>query len=73
MRRTHQGVIDKYKLVRDVPAWDKVTAVEQVVQERVRNGARQIDVGAMAVVRDVFVNKPHIADQLFRTRWPTAR
>jgi hypothetical protein len=62
-----RNVIDKYKLVRDVPPGEKVTEVEQAVQERVRSGMRQIDVGAAAIVRGVFVNEPYIAEQLFRT------
>ena len=65
---------DGGRAVRDVPAWDKVTAVS-----RWSPGARfgtvraRMNFIAMAVVHDVFINKPHIAGSALPNPLPTAR
>lgn len=59
------GVVSHYTLVHDVPVWDKVTSFEQVMQEGLRNAVHGQELGVAATLRQVMVDQPEIAQNLF--------
>lgn len=60
------GVGDRFELVQDVPVWDQVTSVEQVIQDRMRRAVHNQLLGGASVVRQLMVENPQISQQLFR-------
>ena len=60
------GVVNDYKLVQEVPVWDKVTGFKHVLQQRLRGAVNNQVLGGAAAVRQLMIEQPQIAQELFQ-------
>ena len=59
------GVVNDYKLVQEVPVWDKVTGFKHVLQKRLRGAVNNQVLGGAAALRQLMIEQPQIPQELF--------